>query len=301
MIARLLTIFVSLAKNLYTSNARFVFELLQNADDNHYSEARRAGSDPSVSFSLYHDRLVVDCNEDGFTEKNLAAICDIGKVQSPARRRTSGRRASGSNPCSWLGGRCTSNRDTYPLASYTKRRFWYGYGEADWEETAIPLPRSDHTRMTLFLHENPNAEKRRSDREDIRQQFRELEPALLLFVNNLRRIDIMFYDEHSQQEWATRLTRRQGTLVNREVLDRRVADAASLESVTPESRIYHVTKHMATDVARHENRDSSTSKKASPSSRQSKIVLAFPVSAQSRPHNRTAKSLCFPADEADGL
>ncbi|KAI0516879.1 hypothetical protein F5B22DRAFT_136079 [Xylaria bambusicola] len=29
----------SLAKNLYTSNARFVFELLQNADDNNYSRA----------------------------------------------------------------------------------------------------------------------------------------------------------------------------------------------------------------------------------------------------------------------
>lgn len=294
MIARLLTIFVSLAKNLYTSNARFVFELLQNADDNHYSEARRAGSDPSVSFSLYHDRLVVDCNEDGFTEKNLAAICDIGKSSKSSSQAYIGEKGIGFKSV-FMAGWKMHIQSGHLSFSFVHQKGDSGMGMVKpiWEETAIPLPRSDHTRMTLFLHENPNAEKRRSDREDIRQQFRELEPALLLFVNNLRRIDIMFYDEHSQQEWATRLTRRQGTLVNREVLDRRVADAASLESVTPESRIYHVTKHMATDVARHENRDSSTSKKASPSSRQSKIVLAFPVSAQSVPIIEPQKVFAF--------
>ena len=64
-----------LAKNLYTSQARFVFELLQNADDNQYT----MGQDPYVVFRVYPDRIVIDCNEDGFTRQNLTAICDIGK------------------------------------------------------------------------------------------------------------------------------------------------------------------------------------------------------------------------------
>ncbi|VTO88067.1 unnamed protein product [Fusarium graminearum] len=37
---------LTLARNLYTSNARFVFELLQNADDNDYSTAVSQGQDP---------------------------------------------------------------------------------------------------------------------------------------------------------------------------------------------------------------------------------------------------------------
>jgi hypothetical protein len=68
----------SLAKNLYTSNARFIFELLQNADDNEYRMARAAGQVPSVSFDVYSDKIVVECNEDGFTERNIRAICGVG-------------------------------------------------------------------------------------------------------------------------------------------------------------------------------------------------------------------------------
>ena len=68
-----------LAKNLYNSSARFVFELLQNTDDNSYSKARSLSAVPFVSFHVYHRRIVVECNEDGFTQENLKAICDVGK------------------------------------------------------------------------------------------------------------------------------------------------------------------------------------------------------------------------------
>lgn len=48
-----------LAKNLYSSSARFVFELLQNADDNSYFRARSLSAVPFVSFHVYHERIVV--------------------------------------------------------------------------------------------------------------------------------------------------------------------------------------------------------------------------------------------------
>lgn len=69
----------SLSKNLYNSSARFVFELLQNADDNSYSRAKASSADPYVSFRVYNHRIVVECNEDGFTHENLVAICNVGK------------------------------------------------------------------------------------------------------------------------------------------------------------------------------------------------------------------------------
>lgn len=68
-----------LAKNLYTSNARFVFELLQNADDNHYEKVKRLGEMPYVSFHVYSTHIVIECNEDGFDSDNLRAICNVGK------------------------------------------------------------------------------------------------------------------------------------------------------------------------------------------------------------------------------
>lgn len=69
----------SLAEQLYYSSARFVFELLQNAEDNHYTRAREQGYEPYISFQVYDDRIIIDCNEDGFKEENVRAICDVGK------------------------------------------------------------------------------------------------------------------------------------------------------------------------------------------------------------------------------
>ncbi|PTD02627.1 hypothetical protein FCULG_00009209, partial [Fusarium culmorum] len=70
---------LTLARNLYTSNARFVFELLQNADDNDYSTAVSQGQDPYVSFKVHPDKVTIECNENSFTHENLKAICAIGK------------------------------------------------------------------------------------------------------------------------------------------------------------------------------------------------------------------------------
>ncbi len=68
-----------LSKNLYTSPARFVFEMLQNSDDNSFSRARDRNEEPYVTFNVAPQYITVECNEDGFTRKNLSAICSIGK------------------------------------------------------------------------------------------------------------------------------------------------------------------------------------------------------------------------------
>ena len=145
--------------------------------------------------------------------------------------------------------------------------------------------------MTLFLHENEDAERMRRDREDIRQQFRELEPAVLLFVRRLRCIDIAFYDEHDEQEWATRLSRRLSEQSNRVILAKRVTDTEDVEDVVEESHLYYLTEYMASDVARHEGRDPDGT--AGPVSQKSKIVLAFPVTAESVPIIKQQKVFAF--------
>src|SRR4051794_21861578 len=70
---------ITLAKNLYSKDVRFIFELLQNADDNLFEQAKSDGKDPRVVFHVYRDKIVIECNEDGFTEANLRAICNVGK------------------------------------------------------------------------------------------------------------------------------------------------------------------------------------------------------------------------------
>lgn len=47
---------------------------MQNADDNNYS----AGVEPTLVFILHSNGIVVLNNENGFSDKNIRALCDVG-------------------------------------------------------------------------------------------------------------------------------------------------------------------------------------------------------------------------------
>lgn len=63
-----------LSHDLYSKKSHFVLELVQNADDNHYSP----GVTPHLAFQMAPKRLVVVNNEVGFNEANIKAICSVG-------------------------------------------------------------------------------------------------------------------------------------------------------------------------------------------------------------------------------
>jgi len=74
-----------LSENLYSKDTHFIFELIQNAEDNYYNE-----TEPSITFRLVKDdptntpnsvgALIVQNNEIGFSPDNVDAICSIGKT-----------------------------------------------------------------------------------------------------------------------------------------------------------------------------------------------------------------------------
>jgi hypothetical protein len=61
----------SLATNLYH------YELVQNAEDNHYNLAAADSQTPYIQFSICRHQIVVDLNEDGFTPDEVRAISNI--------------------------------------------------------------------------------------------------------------------------------------------------------------------------------------------------------------------------------
>lgn len=64
-----------LSTDLYSKDSHFVLELIQNADDNLYPP----GVTRAVEFLLGADRVTLLNNELGFGERNVRALCDIGK------------------------------------------------------------------------------------------------------------------------------------------------------------------------------------------------------------------------------
>ncbi len=64
----------TLSNELYNKDMHFVLELIQNADDNQYSNA----NSPTLVFLIESNSITLFNNELGFEEKNIQAICAVG-------------------------------------------------------------------------------------------------------------------------------------------------------------------------------------------------------------------------------
>jgi hypothetical protein len=63
-----------LSGDLYKDDHHFLFELIQNSDDNDYTN-----DNPQVLIILKEDSLQIVNNEVGFGEENIKAICTVNK------------------------------------------------------------------------------------------------------------------------------------------------------------------------------------------------------------------------------
>ncbi|KAH8901208.1 hypothetical protein GQ53DRAFT_707485 [Thozetella sp. PMI_491] len=270
---------ITLAKNLYSSKARFVFELLQNADDNLYARANESGSAPYVSFRVYPDKIILECNEDGFTHANLEAICSVGKSSKTGAQGYIGEKGIGFKSVFMAAWKVHIQSGSFSF-SFNHRDGDSGMGMISpiWEDTEEVLA-SPLTRITLHLHTAGDRDVLARTRMTIREQFEELQENMLLFLKNLRKIDVAFFGENEERTSSATysIDRPQ---VNHAVLKRtRRANGPSESQV----RHFHVTTYEATNLAKNENRTYSDREEATRAYSKSQIVLAFPLSETSVP------------------
>ncbi|KAI1487736.1 hypothetical protein F5X96DRAFT_681025 [Biscogniauxia mediterranea] len=270
---------ITLAKNLYTSKARFVFELLQNADDNQYTRAAASGSVPYVSFRVYPHQIIVECNEDGFTSENLAAICSVGKSSKTGAQGYIGEKGIGFKSVFMVASKIHIQSGAFSF-SFRHKTGESGMGMISpiWEETDEELP-SPLTRLTLHLHQTGDPDTLAKTRESTQKQFEELQETVLLFMKNLRILKVVLYDEKLEQTSSTTysIERPQPTYA---ILKRtKVANGTTREDV----KYFHVTTHEATNLAKNENRTYSQVEEVARAYSRSPITLAFPLSETSTP------------------
>ncbi|OQE11913.1 hypothetical protein PENFLA_c069G02111 [Penicillium flavigenum] len=184
----------TLAKNIYSSNARFVFELLQNADDNRFTRATARNDLPFISFKVYPDRIVLECNEDGFTKENLSAICSVGESTKAASHGYIGAKGIGFKSvfiAAWKVDIQSGNYSFY--FKHEKGDPGLGMVLPVWQDSDEVLP-DPLTRITLHLHQNGETEDIEHLHRTIFKQLDDLEQTCLLFLRNLKEIQVSFYD-----------------------------------------------------------------------------------------------------------
>lgn len=167
----------SLSNDLYQTPTHFLLELIQNADDNVYDDEI-----PSLSISYSKGWVRVDCNERGFTKKNVEAICRICKSTKTGRSKTAG----------FVGEKGIGFKAVFKVAEsvwissgYYAFRFdrdaHLGMIAPMWDEY-IP-PRQGSSTILLKLDKD-------CDEGRIMEELRSYDERSLLFLRRLRRLTL---------------------------------------------------------------------------------------------------------------
>ncbi|KAM3842547.1 uncharacterized protein ACN63O_022346, partial [Diretmus argenteus] len=191
-----------LSTELYSKDTHFVLELIQNADDNCYP--LEAGAVPALAFVVERDRITVLNNETGFQEKNIRAICDVG-------RSTKGKHKYG-----YIGQKGIGFKSVFKVTDcpeihsggfhvrFDKTCGPMGYILPHWLEDERPL---DTTLNALSQHSwtTKICLPLRSASHQTRNLFHDVHPSLLLFLHRLRSITIYC---QSEKHGPVTMTRR---------------------------------------------------------------------------------------------
>jgi len=185
----------SLATNLYSKDTRFVYELIQNAEDNRYTLATREGQQPFLRFHLYPDRIILESNEDGFTKENVKAICSTGESTKSTTEGYIGEKGIGFKSVFKVAKRVHVQSGHFSFVfEYTRDSDDDGLGmvtplDGEYEELETHV----RTRITLTLLEPKKF-------ASLVEEFLAIPESLLLFLTRLTTLEVTVHREGSDPE-----------------------------------------------------------------------------------------------------
>lgn len=173
-----------LSEDLYHKKSHFIFELIQNAEDNNYDNEK----EPFIKFSLQHKSqplLLVENNEKGFSEENVTAICNVGRSTKKNKVGYIGQKGIGFKSVFKVTERphIFSGNFAFSLPREIKE-LNIGYIAPIWCDK--PPVEIDHDVTTIAL---PLMDGRKGD---IRSELNDLAPETILFLKKIQNLGIHF-------------------------------------------------------------------------------------------------------------
>ena len=184
MVARSLE---KLSVDLFSDQGHFVLELIQNADDNSYTDTDDRL--PTVRFEVSSERILVCNNEIGFTPENIAAICDVGaSTKGKHKKGYIGHKGIGFKSVFMVSHKPEIHSRNYHIRFDTvDGKEQIGYIRPIWlnqYEEVLPDSAEWTTCIRLPI-------KQETQRDRLQQNFDDIQARLLLFLNRLRQIEII--------------------------------------------------------------------------------------------------------------
>ena len=184
------------SQEFYAESTHFLLELVQNADDNTYD----AENTPTLRIRYERERglLLVQCNEVGFSQRNVEAICAIG-------------RSSKDGIASGIGEKGVGFKSVFKVADLV----WIQSGHYSFkfdrsQPLGIVTPIPDRFPVPEFASNKYTIMCLRIDKSfdaaEISSAMKRLDPRLLLFLRKLRTLDLSIA-ELKGERWSAQLRR----------------------------------------------------------------------------------------------
>jgi len=174
-----------LAREIHTKNPHFIFELIQNAEDNEYDK----NSIPTIKFIIDSDRLIIQNNECGLEKENVWKLCSIGGSTKTKALGYIGEKGIGFKSVFMVSDKVEICSNGFQF------QFWHSKENPlweKWEHATMILPEwinevpdfidSKQTNIVLYL--KPEI------RNEISKYIEEIHPSLLLFLKKLKVIEV---------------------------------------------------------------------------------------------------------------
>ena len=262
----------SVVDNLYSKETRFLYELIQNAEDNSYSTAMKEGKKPFLAFEVYPDRIIVSSNEDGFSESNIRAICSVGNSTKKHSAGYIGEKGIGFKSVFKIAQKVHVQSGSFSFAfSHTREDDDDGLGMiTPYHENAKELARGMRTCMTLTLLDSTKFEERASE-------FRGIPDTFLMFLGQLQRLSIVLHQPNEAPtvtHYSKRETKENGlytSFLAKTTRKGKEESASEQKYYTMKSDL----RDLPFDDARKDNQGNSIN--------QATVILAFPVDEHDEP------------------
>jgi HSP90 family molecular chaperone len=249
----------SVADQLYSSRFRFIYELLQNADDASYEE----GIVPTLTFKIRSDTLIVKSNEKGFTVANVRAICSTGESSKIDEKESTGEKGFGFKSVFGIANKVHIQSGKFSFR-FEHQRGQDGIGMVVpiWTDPVVNLEENVGTRLTLHY-----AKSDQSSLEALLNEFAKIPSTVVFALRRIRTVSVEIDNVNSQSRTWT--------------YQKRIAAKDQISIVTADSSVSKASKTTFKTFSTVVSEMPETELRAGQS--ESDIVLAFPIDSTGSP------------------
>ena len=170
----------TLSENLYSEDSHFIYELIQNAQDNNYNVDNK-----KLDFFIYDNGILIQNNEIGFDESNIESICDFNDSTKSKKKSLGyiGEKGIGFKSVFSITDRPAISSNGYYFY-FKKDEYIEPYWINNLQMFPIEFQKSNTTNIYLPYS------KTFKNQADIKKKIKDIESILLLFLDNIDEINI---------------------------------------------------------------------------------------------------------------